>query len=101
MMSEVYPLHTFHNWVYAIRRQKEEDGKEKREKSKKFSYFREITSSINRKHSRCQQYRSYRKFKNLVSIAYFAITLDSVSLQNKHFESSASERQEIWHALPT
>ena len=96
MTSEVYPLHTFHKWAYAIRRQKEEEGKEKREKSQEFSYFHEITSSINRKHP---SRHWYRKLKNLVSIAYFDITLDSVSLKNKHYESSTTERQEIWQAL--
>ena len=89
-------LHTFHKWAYAIRRQKEEEGKEKREKSQEFSYFHEITSSINRKHP---SRHWYRKLKNLVSIAYFDITLDSVSLKNKHYESSTTERQEIWQAL--
>ena len=96
MTSEVYPLHTFHKWAYAIRRQKEEEGKEKREKIQEFSYFHEITSSIYRKHP---SRHWYRKLKNLVSIAYFDITLDSVSLKNKHYESSTTERQEIWQAL--
>ena len=69
-----------------------------REAGKKSSVknFHEITSSINRK----QPSRHwYRKLKNLVSVAYFDITLDSVSLQNKHYESWTSERQEIWQAL--
>ena len=96
MTSEVYPLHTFHKWAYAIRRQKEEEGKNTREKSQEFSYFHEITSSINRKHP---SRHWYGKLKNLVSIAYFDITLDSVSLKNKHYESLTSERQEIWQAL--
>ena len=76
----------------AERRRRQREG----EKSHEFSYFHEITSPINRKHP---SRHWYRKLKNLVSITYFAITLDSVSLQNKHYESSASERQEIWQAL--
>ena len=82
----------------SLRNKTAERRRRQREAGKKSSVknFHEITSSINRKHP---SRHWYRKLKNLVSIAYFHITLDSVSLQNKHYESSTSERQEYWQAL--
>ena len=42
MTSEVYPLHIFHKWAYAIRRQKEEEGKEKGKKVTNFPIFTKL-----------------------------------------------------------